>query len=117
MADYIAIATWPFGRTAVQAAAALLERGRPALDAAVAGGAADHDTVAVLARDVRGDLAGCCTTSGLAQKLPGRVGDSPLIGHGLYVDNAAGAAGATGVGEEVSRIVGSFVIVEQMRSG
>jgi isoaspartyl peptidase/L-asparaginase-like protein (Ntn-hydrolase superfamily) len=82
-----------------------------------AGGAEDHDTVTVLARDMRGDLGGCCTTSGLAHKLPGRVGDSPLIGHGLYVDNAAGAAGGTGVGEEVSRIVGSFFIVELMRSG
>jgi isoaspartyl peptidase/L-asparaginase-like protein (Ntn-hydrolase superfamily) len=82
-----------------------------------AGGDADHDTVAVLARDARGDLAGCCTTSGLAHKLPGRVGDSPLIGHGLYVDNAAGAAGATGVGEEVIRAAGSFFVVEAMRNG
>jgi isoaspartyl peptidase/L-asparaginase-like protein (Ntn-hydrolase superfamily) len=82
-----------------------------------AGGAEDHDTVTVLARDTDGNLAGCCTTSGLAYKLPGRVGDSPLIGHGLYVDNTAGAAGGTGYGEENSRIVGSFYIVEQMRAG
>jgi isoaspartyl peptidase/L-asparaginase-like protein (Ntn-hydrolase superfamily) len=229
--DYIAIATWPFGKTAVRAAAALLEKGLPALDAALAGGQAveddpavhsvgfgglgnrignvtldacvmdgrtlacggvagvenirhvavlarrvmertphlllvgegaqqfalqqgfpletlhtaeslaewekrrpslepgeliphpaaggaeDHDTVTVLARDENGDLGGCCTTSGLAYKLPGRVGDSPLIGHGLYVDNTAGAAGGTGYGEEISRIVGSFFIVEQMRAG
>jgi N4-(beta-N-acetylglucosaminyl)-L-asparaginase len=229
--DYIAIATWPFGQTAVRAAAALLENGLPALDAAVAGGQAveddpavhsvgyaglgnrignvtldacvmdgrtlacggvagvenirhvaalarrvmeqtphlllvgegaqqfalqqgfptetlhtaeslaewekrrpllepgeliphpaaggaeDHDTVTVLARDINGNLGGCCTTSGLAYKLPGRVGDSPLIGHGLYVDNTAGAAGGTGYGEEISRIVGSFFIVEQMRAG
>ena len=82
-----------------------------------AGGADDHDTVTVLVRDAAGDLGGCCTTSGLAYKVPGRVGDSPLIGHGLYVDNSAGAAGGTGYGEENSRIVGSFFIVEQMRAG
>lgn len=82
-----------------------------------AGGADDHDTVTVLTRDTAGNLGGCCTTSGLAYKLPGRVGDSPLIGHGLYVDNDAGAAGGTGYGEENSRIVGSFFIVEQMRAG
>jgi isoaspartyl peptidase/L-asparaginase-like protein (Ntn-hydrolase superfamily) len=76
-----------------------------------------HDTVTVLARDEKGSLAGVCTTSGLALKLPGRVGDSPLIGHGLYVDNTAGAAGATGVGEEVIRIGGSLLIVEAMRTG
>jgi isoaspartyl peptidase/L-asparaginase-like protein (Ntn-hydrolase superfamily) len=76
-----------------------------------------HDTVAVLARDQKGTLGGVCTTSGLAHKQPGRVGDSPLIGHGLYVDNAAGAAGATGVGEEVIRIGGSLLIVEAMRAG
>ena len=62
-------------------------------------------------------LGGVCTTSGLPHKLPGRVGDSPLIGHGLYVDDAAGAAGATGVGEEIIRIGGSLTIVEAMRAG
>jgi isoaspartyl peptidase/L-asparaginase-like protein (Ntn-hydrolase superfamily) len=76
-----------------------------------------HDTVAILARDQKGTLGGVCTTSGLAHKLPGRVGDSPLIGHGLYVDNAAGAAGATGVGEEIIRVGGSLLIVEAMRAG
>src|SRR5262249_11574055 len=76
-----------------------------------------HDTVAVLALDAKGSLGGCCTTSGLPHKLPGRVGDSPLIGHGLYVDNTAGAAGATGVGEEIIRIGGSVMIVEAMRAG
>jgi isoaspartyl peptidase/L-asparaginase-like protein (Ntn-hydrolase superfamily) len=76
-----------------------------------------HDTVTVLALDQRGNLGGVCSTSGLAHKLPGRVGDSPLIGAGLYVDNEAGAAGATGVGEEVIRISGSFFVVEQMRAG
>jgi len=77
----------------------------------------NHDTVTVLAQDKKGSLGGVCTTSGLAYKLPGRVGDSPLIGAGLYVDDLAGAAGATGVGEEIIRIGGSLFIVEQMRSG
>jgi len=229
MADYLAIATWPFGMTAVKVAAELLEQGKAALDAAVAGAQAveddpkvhsvgyagiansigtvqldacvmdghslacgavaglenirhpaalarlvmektphillvgegaklfgieqgfpleslstpesvaewekqrktrkpwqppkpptpdqSHDTVAVLVRDGKGMLGGVCTTSGLAHKLPGRVGDSPLIGHGLYVDNAAGAAGGTGVGEEIIRIGGSLTIVEAMRLG
>jgi isoaspartyl peptidase/L-asparaginase-like protein (Ntn-hydrolase superfamily) len=76
-----------------------------------------HDTVAVLALDRKGSLGGVCTTSGLAHKLPGRVGDSPLIGAGLYVDNSAGAAGATGVGEEVVRIGASLLTVEAMRAG
>jgi isoaspartyl peptidase/L-asparaginase-like protein (Ntn-hydrolase superfamily) len=76
-----------------------------------------HDTVTVLALDQKGSLGGVCSTSGLAHKLPGRVGDSPLIGMGLYVDNSAGAAGATGVGEEIIRIGGSLVVVEAMRAG
>ena len=229
MADYLVIATWNFGMTAVKTAAALLEEGKPALDAAIAGAQAveddpkvhtvgyaglgnalgtvqldacvmdgqtlgcgavagvenirhvaalarrvmektphillvgegaklfgieqgfpleclstpesmaewektrkqkkqweqpklegppkGHDTVAVLARDGRGSLGGVCTTSGLPHKLPGRVGDSPLIGHGLYVDNTAGAAGATGTGEEIIRIGGSLTVVESMRAG
>jgi isoaspartyl peptidase/L-asparaginase-like protein (Ntn-hydrolase superfamily) len=226
MPDYLVIATWPFGMTAVKRAAELLEAGKPALDAAIAGAqeveddpkvmsvgyggianaigtvqldacvmdgktlscgavagvenirhpaalarrvmektphillvgdgarifaleqgfplatlntpesvaewekrrrkklklpepAAEkgHDTVAVLARDSTGSLGGVCTTSGLALKLPGRVGDSPLIGHGLYVDNTAGAAGGTGTGEEIIRIGGSMMVVEAMRAG
>jgi N4-(beta-N-acetylglucosaminyl)-L-asparaginase len=76
-----------------------------------------HDTVTVLALDKKGTLAGVCSTSGLAYKLPGRVGDSPLIGAGLYVDNSAGAAGGTGVGEEIIRVGGSLLIVEAMRAG
>ena len=76
-----------------------------------------HDTVTVLTLDQKNSLGGVCTTSGLAYKLPGRVGDSPLIGSGLYVDDTAGAAGATGVGEEIIRIGGSFFVVEQMRAG
>jgi isoaspartyl peptidase/L-asparaginase-like protein (Ntn-hydrolase superfamily) len=234
MAEYIVIATWPFGQTAVKVAGALLQQGKPALDAVIAGAQAveddpkvnsvgygglpnaigtvqldacvmdgktlacgavaglenirhpaalarrvmektphvllvgegarwfamqegfpletlntpeslaewekrrprapraatpakappppsnlpdGHDTVTVLARDASGNLGGVCSTSGLAHKLPGRVGDSPLIGHGLYVDNAAGAAGGTGVGEEIIRIGGSMLIVEAMRAG
>jgi isoaspartyl peptidase/L-asparaginase-like protein (Ntn-hydrolase superfamily) len=73
--------------------------------------------VTVLALDQKGSLGGVCTTSGLAHKLPGRVGDSPLIGSGLYVDDSAGAAGATGVGEEIIRIGGSYFVVERMRAG
>jgi N4-(beta-N-acetylglucosaminyl)-L-asparaginase len=76
-----------------------------------------HDTVTVLANNGNGKLGGVCTTSGLSYKTPGRVGDSPLIGSGLYVDDEAGAAGATGVGEEIIRIAGSSFIVEQMRAG
>ena len=236
MAEYLVIATWPFGQTAVKVAAALLQEGKPALDAAVAGAQAveddpkvhsvgygglpnavgtvqldacvmdgktlacgavaglenvrhpaalarrvmektphvllvgegarwfaiqqgfpletlntpdslaewekkrqprgqrpavpagkdgappavlpyGHDTVTVLARDAGGSLGGVCSTSGLAHKLPGRVGDSPLIGAGLYVDNTGGAAGATGVGEEIIRIGGSTLVVEAMRAG
>jgi isoaspartyl peptidase/L-asparaginase-like protein (Ntn-hydrolase superfamily) len=231
MPEYVVIATWPFGQTAVKTAAPLLEAGKPALDAALAGAQAveddpkvhsvgyggvgnavgtvqldacvmdgktmacgavaglenvrhpaalarrvmektphillvgegarlfalqqgfpletlltpesvaewektrpkprgpaparpaggtpeeGHDTVTVLALDRKGSLGGVCTTSGLPHKLPGRVGDSPLIGHGLYVDNTAGAAGGTGVGEEIIRVGGSLTIVEAMRSG
>ncbi len=218
MPDFIVIATWPFGQTAVKVAAVLLAAGRPALDAAVAGAQAveddpavhsvgfgglgnavgtvqldacvmegktlacggvaslenvrhaaavarcvmektphlllvgegakvfavqhgfpletlvppesaalweksrpkplcGHDTVTVLALDKTGSLAGACTTSGLAHKLPGRVGDSPLIGAGLYVDDSAGAGGGTGVGEEIIRVAGSHLIVEALRAG
>jgi isoaspartyl peptidase/L-asparaginase-like protein (Ntn-hydrolase superfamily) len=76
-----------------------------------------HDTVTVIALDQKGNLGGACSTSGLAHKLPGRVGDSPLIGAGLYVDNTAGGAGATGVGEEIIRAGGSLIVVEAMRAG
>ena len=77
----------------------------------------NHDTIGILAVDAAGTLAGACTTSGRAYKLPGRVGDSPIIGAGLYVDGAIGAATATGLGEEVVRVCGSFAIVELMRRG
>ncbi|GBL36287.1 N(4)-(Beta-N-acetylglucosaminyl)-L-asparaginase [Filimonas sp.] len=76
-----------------------------------------HDTIGMIALDEMNNLSGACTTSGMAYKLPGRVGDSPIIGAGLYVDNEIGAASATGVGEEVVRICGSHTIVEAMRYG
>jgi N4-(beta-N-acetylglucosaminyl)-L-asparaginase len=81
------------------------------------GGAYNHDTIGMLALDGRNNLSGACTTSGMAYKLHGRVGDSPIIGAGLYVDNETGAATSTGVGEEVIRVVGSFLVVELMRQG
>jgi L-asparaginase/N4-(beta-N-acetylglucosaminyl)-L-asparaginase len=67
--------------------------------------------------DQHGKLAGACSTSGMAFKVPGRVGDSPIIGHGLYVDQRAGAAAATGNGELVMGVCGSFLAVEEMRRG
>jgi isoaspartyl peptidase/L-asparaginase-like protein (Ntn-hydrolase superfamily) len=77
----------------------------------------NHDTIALLVLGADGNIAGGCSTSGLAGKLPGRVGDSPILGSGLYVDNEVGAAGATGVGENVMRYCGSFLTVELMRQG
>jgi len=76
-----------------------------------------HDTISVLAQDNNGDMAGACTTSGWAYKLHGRVGDSPIIGAGLFVDNEIGCAAATGLGEEVIKTTGSFLVVELMRQG
>lgn len=77
----------------------------------------NHDTIGMLAIDKNGNLSGGCTTSGLAFKMHGRVGDSPIIGSGLFVDNEIGAATATGLGEEVLKTVGSFLVVELMRQG
>jgi len=77
----------------------------------------DHDTIGMIALDARGRLAAAVTTSGLGFKLPGRVGDSPLVGCGLYADNEAGACVSTGVGEEAIRVLGSFLTVETMRRG
>lgn len=77
----------------------------------------NHDTIGLLAMDKEGNLSGACTTSGWAYKLPGRVGDSPIIGAGLFVDNEVGAACATGMGEAVIRIAGSSTVVELMRQG
>lgn len=76
-----------------------------------------HDTIGVLAIDAQNNLSGACTTSGLAFKMHGRVGDSPIIGAGLYVDNEVGAAVATGLGETVMRSVSAFLAVELMRQG
>ena len=71
----------------------------------------NHDTIGMLAMDAMGNLSGACSTSGMAYKMHGRVGDSPIIGAGLYIDNEAGGATSTGVGEEVIRNVGSFLVV------
>jgi len=77
----------------------------------------NHDTIGMIGVDAKGNFAGSCTTSGLAYKMHGRVGDSPIIGAGLFVDNEVGAATATGLGESIIRICGSFLIVELMRQG
>lgn len=77
----------------------------------------NHDTIGMIALDAHGNLSGACTTSGMAFKMHGRVGDSPIIGAGLYVDNEIGAATATGHGEEVIRIAGCHLVVELMRQG
>lgn len=77
----------------------------------------NHDTIGILCRDKEGNLSGACSTSGLGYKMKGRVGDSPIIGSGLFVDNEIGGAVATGMGEEVVKTVGSFLIVELMRQG
>lgn len=77
----------------------------------------NHDTIGMIAMDSNGNLSGACTTSGMAYKMHGRVGDSPIIGAGLYVDNEIGAATATGHGEEVIRIAGCHLVVELMRQG
>jgi len=77
----------------------------------------NHDTIGMLTLDASGNLSGACTTSGAAYKYHGRVGDSPIIGAGLYVDNDVGGATATGWGEAVIRAVGCFLVVEFMRQG
>ena len=77
----------------------------------------NHDTIGMIALDAQGNLSGACTTSGMAFKMHGRVGDSPIIGAGLFVDNEIGAATATGHGEEVIRVVGCHLVVELMRQG
>ena len=77
----------------------------------------NHDTIGMLCLDKNGDIAGACTTSGLSYKINGRVGDSPIIGAGLYLDNEVGGAVGTGMGEAIMKSVGSFLIVELMRQG
>ncbi len=81
------------------------------------GGPNNHDTIGLLAMDRDQRMAGACTTSGMAFKMHGRVGDSPIIGAGLYVDTGVGGATATGVGEDVVRVAGSHAVVEAMRAG
>ena len=77
----------------------------------------NHDTIGMLCIDKNNNLSGACTTSGLAYKMKGRVGDSPIIGSGIFIDNKIGGAVATGLGEEVVKTVGSFLVVELMRQG
>lgn len=77
----------------------------------------NHDTIGMLCLDKDNNMSGACTTSGLAYKMKGRVGDSPIIGSGLFIDNKIGGAVATGLGEEVVKTVGSFLVVELMRQG
>jgi isoaspartyl peptidase/L-asparaginase-like protein (Ntn-hydrolase superfamily) len=93
------------------------ERWKAAQDAAKARSTQGHDTIAMVILGPDGNLSGGCSTSGLGYKLPGRVGDSPILGSGLYVDNEVGAAGATGLGENVMRYCGSYQVVEFMRQG
>ncbi len=80
-------------------------------------GSLNHDTIGMIALDAAGNLSGSCTTSGMGFKMRGRIGDSPIIGAGLYVDNEIGAATATGQGEEVIKICGTHLVVELMRQG
>tara|TARA_X000000368_G_C22980290_1_gene689600 strand:+ start:269 stop:1228 length:960 start_codon:yes stop_codon:yes gene_type:complete len=77
----------------------------------------NHDTIGMLCLDKNNNISGACSTSGLAYKMKGRVGDSPIIGSGLFIDNKIGGAVATGLGEEVVKTVGSFLVVELMRQG
>ncbi|MEM1123615.1 MAG: N(4)-(beta-N-acetylglucosaminyl)-L-asparaginase [Bacteroidota bacterium] len=77
----------------------------------------NHDTIGMIAVDQAGNISGACTTSGMAYKVHGRVGDSPIIGAGMFVDNEVGGAVATGVGEAVLKTLGSFLVVELMRQG
>jgi N4-(beta-N-acetylglucosaminyl)-L-asparaginase len=77
----------------------------------------NHDTIGMIVIDKDGHIGGGCSTSGMAYKVPGRVGDSPIIGAGLFIDDEVGGATATGVGEEVMKTLGSFLIVELMRQG
>lgn len=80
-------------------------------------GSWNHDTIGMVAMDAKGNLSGSCTTSGMGFKMRGRLGDSPIIGAGLYVDNQVGACTATGQGEDVIRVAGSHSVVELMRQG
>ncbi len=77
----------------------------------------NHDTIGMLAMDSKGEISGACTTSGLAYKMRGRVGDSAIIGAGLFIDNEIGGATATGMGEKVVKTLGSYYVVDKMREG
>ena len=77
----------------------------------------NHDTIGMVALDAAGNLSGSCTTSGMGFKMRGRLGDSPIIGAGLYVDNEVGACTATGQGEDVIRVAGAHSVIELMRQG
>ncbi len=89
----------------------------PSAPAYLSNGELNHDTIGMVAMDAAGDLSGSCTTSGMGFKMRGRLGDSPIIGAGLFVDNEVGACTATGQGEDVIRICGSHTVVELMRQG
>jgi N4-(beta-N-acetylglucosaminyl)-L-asparaginase len=89
----------------------------PSVDEQAVSDEFNHDTIGMVAMDTNGNLSGSCTTSGMAFKMRGRVGDSPIIGSGLFVDNEVGACAATGQGEDVIRISGSHTVVELMRQG
>lgn len=89
----------------------------PFVDEQIVSNEFNHDTIGMVAMDTNGNLSGSCTTSGMAFKMRGRVGDSPIIGSGLFVDNEVGACAATGQGEDVIRISGSHTVVELMRQG
>ncbi len=89
----------------------------PFAPARLSNGEWNHDTIGMVAMDTKGNLSGSCTTSGAGFKMRGRVGDSPIIGAGLFVDNEVGACTATGQGEDVIRVAGSHSVVELMRQG
>ena len=89
----------------------------PAAPAYLPDGSLNHDTIGMVAMDAAGNLSGSCTTSGMGFKMRGRLGDSPIIGAGLFVDNEVGACTATGQGEDVIRVCGSHTVVELMRHG
>jgi len=93
------------------------QKGGPSVPTRLENGEWNHDTIGMIAMDAKGNLSGSCTTSGMGFKMRGRLGDSPIIGAGLFVDNSVGAAVATGQGEDVIRMAGSHTVVELMRQG